>query len=198
MRQLLADSRARRNRDDDACATSGRRQARVLDAYEHQQYTLGTLVRKLATAARSGPRAARRDPVQSGATWRRSAQLRIVDAEVEPNPKAFVNFDLFLNVIESEAGLRIDCDYNTDLFDAATIDRWLDLLSTRFSTRSSATRSQSVGNVELSGPTATRLVLARLNDTAADYPREPPCTSSFGEAQPHDGDRPPCASGTTK
>ena len=23
-------------------------------------------------------------------------------------------------------GLRIDCDYNTDLFDAATIDRWLE------------------------------------------------------------------------
>ena len=28
-------------------------------------------------------------------------------------------------MIESDDGLRIDCDYNTDLFDTATIDRWL-------------------------------------------------------------------------
>ncbi len=43
-----------------------------------------------------------------------------------PNAKAFVNFDLFLNVIESAEGLRMDCDYNTDLFDAATVAHWLD------------------------------------------------------------------------
>ncbi len=43
-----------------------------------------------------------------------------------PNAKAFVNFDLFLNVIESADGLRIDCDYNTDLFDESTIAHWLD------------------------------------------------------------------------
>ncbi len=46
--------------------------------------------------------------------------------DVSPNAKAFVNFDLFLNVIESADGLRMDCDYNTDLFDAATVAHWLD------------------------------------------------------------------------
>ena len=45
--------------------------------------------------------------------------------DAEPNPKAFVNYDIFWNVIESADGLRIDCDYNTDLFDKATIDGWL-------------------------------------------------------------------------
>jgi amino acid adenylation domain-containing protein len=48
-----------------------------------------------------------------------------LDVRVEPNPKAFVNFDLFCNVIESNDGLRIDCDYNSALYDAATIDYWL-------------------------------------------------------------------------
>ncbi len=53
-------------------------------------------------------------------------ELPGLDIDVAPNSKAHVNFDLFLNVIESESGLRLDCDYNTDLFDAATVDLWLD------------------------------------------------------------------------
>ncbi len=96
----------------------------VLDAYEHQSYTLGTLVRTLDV-----PREIDRLPLTDiQFNLERLADgvvLPGLDVQVEPNAKAFVNFDLFLNVIESEAGLRLDCDYSTDLFDAATIDRWL-------------------------------------------------------------------------
>jgi non-ribosomal peptide synthetase component F len=46
-------------------------------------------------------------------------------AEGDSCPKRFVNFDLFLNVVESDAGLVLDCDYNSDLFDHSTIKRWL-------------------------------------------------------------------------
>jgi amino acid adenylation domain-containing protein len=96
----------------------------VLDAYEHQSYTLGTLVAKLDVA---------RDTNRLPLTEIQFNLERLADGlefpglqlTIEPNPKAFVNFDLFLNVIESDTGLRIDCDYNTDLFDASTIDRWL-------------------------------------------------------------------------
>ena len=98
---------------------------RVLDAYEHQSYTLGTLVRKLDPA-----REQNRVPLAEIQfnLERLADRLRLPDLEVEvaPNPKAHVNFDLFLNVIESDDGLRLDCDYNTDLLDAATIDTWLD------------------------------------------------------------------------
>jgi hypothetical protein len=34
-----------------------------------------------------------------------------------------VNFDLFFNVIAEDTRLIIDCDYSTDLFDAATVQR---------------------------------------------------------------------------
>jgi amino acid adenylation domain-containing protein len=96
----------------------------VLDAYEHQSYTLGTLVRKLAPRRQSNrlPLTEIQFNLERLADGIDLPGLRI---DVEPNAKAFVNFDLFLNVIESDSGLRIDCDYNTDLFDASTIDRWL-------------------------------------------------------------------------
>ncbi len=78
----------------------------LLDAYEHQNYTYGSLVQELAL---------RRDPgrlplvevqfnlerVGSGLTFPG------LEVEVEPNPKAFVNFDIFLNVVESDQGLSL-------------------------------------------------------------------------------------------
>ena len=97
----------------------------VLEAYEHQSYTFGTLVRKLAL-----PREAGRLPLAEVQfnLERLADKIRLQDLaiDVEPNAKTRVNFDLFLNVIESPDGLRMECDYNSDLFDAATIDHWLD------------------------------------------------------------------------
>ncbi|WP_407170698.1 amino acid adenylation domain-containing protein [Bradyrhizobium sp. ORS 111] len=96
----------------------------LLDAYEHQTYTYGTLVRQLGVT---------RDParlplmevqfnLERLGTGTRFAEL---DMAVEPNPKASVILDLFFNVIESDTGLTIDCDYNVDLFDEATVLLWM-------------------------------------------------------------------------
>lgn len=117
--------RARWSRDTSMAQHLAGVAKRVLDAYEHQSYTLGTLVRKLDLA-----REQNRVPLAEIQfnLERLADRLRLPDLEVDvaPNPKAHVNFDLFLNVIESDDGLRLDCDYNTDLWDAATIDTWLD------------------------------------------------------------------------
>jgi len=87
----------------------------VLAGYEHQNYTYGRLVRKLAL---------RRDPSRlpitevqfnlervGGARWLQRGWRPRSD----PNPKSFVNFDIFLNIMESKDGLTLDCDYNTGL-----------------------------------------------------------------------------------
>ena len=142
----------------------------VLDAYEHQDYTLGTLIRKLSL-----PRAANRLPLTEIQfnLERLTDNLHAagLDIAVEPNAKARVNFDIFWNVIESEDCLRIDCDYNTDLFDAATIDCWLECYEALLEaivedmTRP-LTRTSYIPSAE-----RHRLV-TELNATAADYPRD--------------------------
>ncbi len=97
---------------------------KLLDAFEHQSYTYGTLVRKLAI-----PRKASRLPlIEAQFNLERVGEalnLHGLDAQVAQSPKRFVNFDLFLNMVESSEGLAIYCDYNTDLFDESTIARWL-------------------------------------------------------------------------
>ncbi|WP_295808372.1 non-ribosomal peptide synthetase/type I polyketide synthase [uncultured Nitratireductor sp.] len=101
----------------------------VLQAFEHQDYTYGTLVRKLDL---------KRDPSRLPLTeiqfnlerMTKALDFGGLSADVTPNPKAFSNFDMFLNMIESDEGIRIDVDYNGDVFDPQTVERWLGHFST--------------------------------------------------------------------
>ncbi|MGI8988237.1 MAG: amino acid adenylation domain-containing protein [Bryobacteraceae bacterium] len=141
----------------------------LLDAYEHRNYTYGTLVRKLAL-----PRDPSRLPlieVQFNLE-RVGAGLNFPGLEVQadPNPKAFVNFDLFLNVMESDDGLAIDCDYNTGLFDESTIARWLSCYRTQLQAVAANTR-QPIALMPLLPPAERERLLIDWNRTAADYPR---------------------------
>ncbi|MDQ6705138.1 MAG: amino acid adenylation domain-containing protein, partial [Acidobacteriota bacterium] len=153
----------------------------LLDAYEHQNYTYGTLVRKLAL-----PRDPSRLPlieVQFNLE-RVGAGLEFPGLEVQadPNPKAFVNFDLFLNVMESDEGLKIDCDYNTGLFDESTIARWLECYKTQLQAIASDMR-QPVATMPLLPPAERELLLIdwNRNRTEADYPRV--CVHQWFEQQ---------------
>ena len=143
---------------------------RVLDAYEHQNYTFGTLVRKLNL-----PRVAGRLPLTEIQfnLERLADRLHLpgITVDVAPNPKAYVNFDLFLNVIESADGLRMDCDYNTDLFDAATVAHWLDCYQALLESIVADAAQPLSGASCL--PAAERAeLIVRMNDTARDYPRD--------------------------
>ncbi|HEY0505109.1 MAG TPA: amino acid adenylation domain-containing protein, partial [Lysobacter sp.] len=37
----------------------------------------------------------------------------------------YENFELFVNAVQVQGGMRLECQYNTDLFDNATIRRWM-------------------------------------------------------------------------
>ncbi|MEA3151979.1 MAG: hypothetical protein QOD56_2918, partial [Gammaproteobacteria bacterium] len=143
---------------------------RVLDAYEHQDYTFGTLVRKLALPRQQGrlPLAEIQFNLER---LSERVELPGLTIDVAPNAKAHVNFDLFLNVIESADGLRMDCDYNTDLFDAGTIDHWLECYKALLEAIV-ADAAQPVSQAScIPAEERTRLLIG-LNDTAADFPRD--------------------------
>ena len=133
----------------------------LLDAYDHQSYTYGTLARKLAI-----PRDPSRLPLMEvqfnleriGS----SASFGDLKAVVDPNPKSAVNFDIFFNIVESDQGLMIDCDYNTGLFDEETIARWLNHYKTLLA---AATREPEaiVDDLPLMTPAETASLVAAWN-----------------------------------
>jgi amino acid adenylation domain-containing protein len=96
----------------------------LLDTADHQSYTFGSLVRALDM-----PREINRLPlIEAQFNLERIGQnLPFQDLAVsaDANPKRFVNFDLFFNVVAEDHGLIIDCDYSTDLFESSTIARWI-------------------------------------------------------------------------
>jgi amino acid adenylation domain-containing protein len=137
----------------------------VLAAYEHQSFTLGTLVRKMALPREAG----RRPLVEVQFNLERlgdKIHLPGLEIEAQSNPKRFVVFDLFFNITEQDGGLRIDCDYSTDLFDAATIERWIGHYRILIDAIA-ADPARPVATLPLLSNEAATWLTHGLNDTAA-------------------------------
>ncbi len=143
----------------------------LLDAFEHQHYTYGRLIPQLAI-----PRDPARMPlVEVEFNVERMdyfEKFRGLEAEFEPSPKRFVNFNLFLNIIESAAGLTLDCDYNTALFDPATIQRWLGLYETLLRGLA-ADPQRPLAELPLLSEEDRKKILVEWNDTAVAWPDDP-------------------------
>src|SRR5215213_5970923 len=96
----------------------------VFDAYEHQIYPFGKLIRELKLA---------RDPSRSplvsvifNMDTKLDDSLPIPELEVtvSSNLPPVAKFDLNLNISQTSGELLLDWEYNTDLFDQQTIERW--------------------------------------------------------------------------
>ena len=102
----------------------------VLDAYDHQEYTFGSLLKKLTI-----PRDPSRLPLVS-VVFNMDRGLTAdalpfdgLAVNVRTNPRHFENFDLFVNAVDMRDHVILEVQYNTDLFDASTIYNWFDSYS---------------------------------------------------------------------
>jgi amino acid adenylation domain-containing protein len=81
------------------------------------------------------------------------------------------SFDLTLSMSDSDAGLRGYVEYNTDLFDAATIQRLLDHFQTLLA-GAVADPDQSIATLPLMAEAERQQVLIDWNQTTADFPHD--------------------------
>ena len=97
---------------------------RILDSFEHEAYPFAWLIEDLH-AQRQGRTTGlirttfNMDQPLDLPTWRGLA------TSVDWQPRQAAPFEVVFNAIEIDGALRLDCDYNTDLFAPATITRWL-------------------------------------------------------------------------
>ncbi len=144
-------------------------QKALFDAYENQSYTFGTLIRKLGII---------RDPSRLPLVEVQFNLERVgsklpfdgLEVEVDSCPKRFVNFDLFLNIVESSQGLVLDCDYNKALFDEATVLAWLSYYE-QFLLSAAADPSLFIGDVPLLPASELNDLVFGSNQSAAEYPK---------------------------
>lgn len=93
----------------------------ILDAYDHQHYTFGSLLNRLNI-----PRDPSRIPlvpvsfnVDLGIT--NGVAFEGCSMEFSTNPRCYENFELFINATGSGNKLTFECTFNTDLFGSDTI-----------------------------------------------------------------------------
>ncbi|WP_057658937.1 non-ribosomal peptide synthetase [Pseudoxanthomonas dokdonensis] len=98
----------------------------LLDAIEHQRYTFGTLLKKLQV-----PRDPARLPLVSvmfnidQALDQEKSGFPGLALDFSTNPRSHENFELSVNAVQVAGGLRLECQYNSDLFDQSTVVGWL-------------------------------------------------------------------------
>lgn len=151
-------------------ALFGASRSAVLDAYDHQHCTLGSLLQKMQL-----PRDPSRlplvsvmfnldSPIDESALSDDTLRVR-----VRGNPRSFENYELFLNVSQIDGTLELECQYNTALFDAASVRRWLGLYVQclrRLATGPAADMAAALA------PTAEEeALLARFNDSRLEHDR---------------------------
>ncbi|WP_375467717.1 amino acid adenylation domain-containing protein [uncultured Nostoc sp.] len=147
------------------------RRSAVLDAYDHQQFTFGSLVKKLVL-----PRDSSRIPlvpiIFNVDQALESDQLSFIDLEVEffSNPRTFENFELFINATELHGELILECQYNTNLFDADTIRRRMAEFETLL-LGIVANPNQSIAKLPIL-PAVEQQLLATWNNTQTAYPQD--------------------------
>ncbi|OLP20470.1 non-ribosomal peptide synthetase [Leptolyngbya sp. 'hensonii'] len=146
-----------------------RRKPDILDAYDNQQFTFGSLLQKLTL-----PRDPSRIPLVSvifnldqGLEGDR-LPFAGLQAEVFSNPRAYENFELYVNVTEFKHKLVLEWQYNTNLFDEATIDRHAQEFETLL--RSIVAHpDQQIGCLPLL-PAPEQDLLAQWQQTETPYP----------------------------
>ena len=142
----------------------------LLAAYDHQVFTLGTLVRKLEIK-RDQSRLPLTDVPFNLEKVGHGIDFAGLACRMTPNPKACTNFDLFLNMIESNDGIRIDVDDNTGVFDRSTLARWIGHLRTLLA-GIAQDPMQPIEKLPVLSAAERGWLLRDLNATACAYPHE--------------------------
>jgi len=132
----------------------------VLDAFDHQALTYGALLGKLALH-RDPSRLPlvsvvfNVDPDVASSTQAFTG----LDVTQDTIPRQYENFELFLNLRPLDGGLQMEAQYNADLFDEASVQRWLDMFECVL--RSAARNpGETVGRLEVLSPEGAQELIA--------------------------------------
>lgn len=103
--------------------------SKILDAFEHQQYTLGALVKQL-TLERDASRQALVSILFNLDNDFNQLNFGELEVTTRAIPRHFETYDIFINLKPSADGIFLEWIYNTDLFKTETIQRRLEEFKT--------------------------------------------------------------------
>ncbi|GGH08663.1 non-ribosomal peptide synthetase [Mucilaginibacter phyllosphaerae] len=156
------------------------RKSPVLDAYDHQQYTFGSLLKKLNI-----PRDATRLPLipvifnidigmDDGIDFY-NLKHRYIN-----NPREYETFEIFLNITDHKGMLTFEWSYNSLLFEPATITRFMNEME-HLLRQFVKSPDMPIGKLAVMNAAEIQQQLAKWNDTKVNYPKEKPLHQIISE-----------------
>jgi amino acid adenylation domain-containing protein len=99
----------------------------MLDAFEHQFYSYGPLVKDLKNIKREAGQMPLLNIVFNidQQAPDQGLNFKNISASYHTIPRDFENFEIFINAVSSGDKLVLECQYNTNLFKLSTIQNWL-------------------------------------------------------------------------
>lgn len=153
----------------------------VADALEHRHISIERLLGMLKAEHHSQGTA----PISINFIFQRTfiqratyGNLTLIDM---PSLPAGAIYDLNFFMVERPDGWRFSCQYNTDQFERETAERLLSCVQGALESGSASPASR-VSELRLLEETEQPRLLARLNESHADYPRERTLCQLFAEA----------------
>lgn len=146
----------------------------LLDAFDHQEYTFGRLLRQLPL--QRDPSRVPLVPFQFNldpGTDPKTYGFEGLDIELGINARTFENFELFLNLVDTGKGVEVQCQYNTALYERETIRGWLQGIE-RVLLSAYASPDERIGLLELMSDAERDVVLRGWNETSAHVTFESP------------------------
>ncbi len=138
----------------------------VNQANKHQLYPFLTLVKTL-----NPPRDASRLSVISAVfNLDRGGKLALHQLETSmlQSPQKSARYDISINIVEEQGAMLIDCDYDSDLFERSTIERWLQHYQSLMAAIVEKAE-QPISSLPLLTQQERELVLEQWNSTAIEY-----------------------------
>ncbi|MBL8957289.1 MAG: amino acid adenylation domain-containing protein, partial [Myxococcaceae bacterium] len=127
----------------------------LLDAQSHPHVTLGQLLTKLPIA-RDPSRLPLVNVVFNVDRGMGSDAMPFcgLTATLDANPRRFETYDVFVNAVDLGGRVRLECQYNSDLYEPATIRRWLSAYERLLTGLCDALEqgTGSLGDLDLLGP----------------------------------------------
>jgi amino acid adenylation domain-containing protein/non-ribosomal peptide synthase protein (TIGR01720 family) len=152
----------------------------VLEAYDHQQYPFELAVEQLGVTRDRG-----RNPLfdtmfvfeSMGTSKLQAGELTLCERNTS-NRTAI--FDLTHEIVDIDGGLTMSMELNTDIFEAATIERLLDSYTTILD-QVTIDPEIPLSEIDIVSESERALLLGKLTDTGADYPRDHTLADLFTE-----------------
>lgn len=167
----------------------------VLDAFMHQDYPFTLLVERLQPEREPGrpplfqvmftlqkAHLLNEEGIGELALGQEGVRIRLGELTVEPFAleQRVAQFDLMLLVAEAPEGLKASFEYNTDLFDASTIERMAGHL-TNLLAQLPTDAGRTLSELDLLSDSEKHQLLIEWNRTSASYPQS--CIHELFEQQ---------------